>query len=389
LWKPAAQSVLVVAIGSSDFREECLGMPDEARGMFLTYERLKGRFWQFSHENGMAATEAFIFNEDGTVGNYSNNNERYWEIRDGVLSLISIHRVVTVTFISAIEENGLLTLKGPHLPRPEIVLCLKERDGGPSRPQHNPTRDALADNINRYGWSIGSHTYGVPGFLEPGRADLKIGKYCSIGGGVRISFGDHDVSLPSTYPFRAFSQFWPNVPNNVQHHSTKGDVVIGNDVWIGTDAFIGSGVTIGDGAVIGAKAVIVKDVPPYGIAVGNPARIARYRFTPDIIKDLLRFRWWDLEDEAVDALLPVMLSGDIYAFLSALRSDHGPEMDFSANVASVAPAALSAEEQSALQAHRALFDPTIPPAMPAPVEPEPPAVPGVLKRFQKLVGLGG
>ena len=363
-------------------------MPDEAQGVFLTFDRLKGRVWQYSHENGMVATETFMFNDDGTVGNYSNNNERYWEIRDGVLSLISIHSVVTVTFDTAVEQGGLLTLKGHHIPRPSIVLCLKERGAMPKRPQHSPTRDALADNINRHGWSIGAHTYGVPGFLEPGRAGLTIGKYCSIGGGVKISFGDHDVSLPSTYPFRGFSAFWPNVPNSVQHHSTKGDVVIGNDVWIGTDAFIGSGVTIGDGAVIGAKAVIVKDVPPYGIAVGNPGRVVRYRFAPDVIRDLLRFRWWDLEDEAVDALLPVMLSGDMSAFLSALRANHVEDMDFSPSAATAATAALSAEEQSALDAHRALFDPSIPPAAPAPVQEEPQApAGGMLKRFQKLVGL--
>jgi acetyltransferase-like isoleucine patch superfamily enzyme len=384
----AGQRVPVGATGSSVFEKEFLGMPDEARGMFLTFDRLKGRFWQYSHENGMVATETFMFNDDGTVGNYSNNNERFWEIRDGVLSLISVYRAVTVTFDTAVLQNGLLTLKGCHIPRPAIVLCLKERQGIPKRPQHNQTRDALAENINRHGWSIGAHTYGVPGFLEPGRAGLTIGKYCSIAGGVKISFGDHDVSLPSTYPFRGFSSFWPNVPNNVQHHTTKGDVVIGNDVWIGTDAFIGSGVTIGDGAVIGAKAVVVKDVPPYGIAVGNPARVVRYRFTPDVIRDMLRFRWWDLEDDAVDSLLPVMLSGDMSAFLSALRISHGQDIDFSPDVASVAPAPLSAEELSALDAHRALFDPSTPPAMPAPVQEQPHAAHGgMLKRFQRLVGL--
>ena len=362
-------------------------MPDEALSALLTYDRLKGRFWQYSHENGMVATEAFIFNEDGTVGNFSHNNERYWEIQDGVLSLLSVHRVITVTFDVCAMENGLLTLKGPHIPKPSIMLCLKERNPVLARPQNNPTRDALAHDIKRFGWSIGEHTYGVPGFLELGRAGLVIGKYCSIAGGVRISFGDHNLELPSTFPFSAFGQFWPNVPSKVQHHTTKGDVKIGNDVWIGLDAFIGSGVTIGDGAVIGAKAVVVKDVPPYGIVVGNPARVVRYRFMPDIIKDMLKLRWWDLEDEEVDALLPVMLSGDVTAFLSALRTSRGDDLDVAPPTRTAVPAPMTTGQQNTLEGHRALFDPNRPLAPAAPVQREPQPVPGVLKRFQKLVGL--
>ena len=95
---------------------------------------------------------------------------------------------------------------------------------------------------------------------------------------------------------------------------------IGNDVWIGANAFIGSGVTIHDGAVIGAHAVVVKDVPPYAVCVGNPGRVVKYRFEPEIITALLKLRWWDWPDEKIDRFLPLILSPDIVAFLNAAEA---------------------------------------------------------------------
>jgi acetyltransferase-like isoleucine patch superfamily enzyme len=355
--------------------------------MVMTYDRLKNRYWQYYQENGMVAPDPFFFNADGTIGNNSNNNERYWEITDGVLALLSTSRALTVKFETTLVENDMLILKGPHPPKPSLILCLKELRHMSARPQSNPTRDGLASQINRFGWSVGEHSYGVPAFLEVGRSNLVIGKYCSIAGGVKISFGDHNANLPSTFPFSAYSSFWPNLPSEVQHHTSKGDVVIGNDVWIGIDAFIGSGVTVGDGAVIGAKAVVTKDVPPYGIAVGNPARIARYRFKPDIIRDLLMLKWWELDDTEVDALLPVMFSGNMAAFLDALRKARGFGAFQAASAMPVAPPRMVVDADSELGSHYALFDPNPPEPVVDAGETEPQQSPGMLRKFQKLVGL--
>jgi carbonic anhydrase/acetyltransferase-like protein (isoleucine patch superfamily) len=111
--------------------------------------------------------------------------------------------------------------------------------------------------------------------------------------------------------------FWASARQIEGHPRIRGDVRIGNDVWLGSDAMIMSGVTIGDGAVVGAGAVVTKDVPPYGVVVGNPARVARMRFSDDAVSRLLALRWWDWPDEKIEQFLPLMLSSDVEAFLDA------------------------------------------------------------------------
>ena len=284
--------------------------------MQLDYDRIGHRHWRFAHDGGAVSTEWLSFLSDGTITGHQNVNERFWAIEDGVLTILNAQRVVTLRLTDVQDKDGLLILRGAHLPAPHIKLCLMEKRG---RPQHNPTRDALAEEIRTLGWSIGEHSYGLPGFIEKGMSRLVIGKYCSIAGGVKIAFGDHRTDIATTYPFKALKRYWQHVPQGVEDHRSKGDVIIGNDVWIGTDVFIGSGICIGDGAVIGAKTVVVKDVPPYAIVAGNPGRIIRHRFAPDIIAALLELRWWDLTDEAVDQLLPLLMGEDITALIAALR----------------------------------------------------------------------
>lgn len=232
-----------------------------------------------------------------------------------MLSLLNKDRVITVTFDFVEFNDGKLFLKGKHKGKMPI-LCLREQLG---RIKDNVTKMALANEIEKLGWSIGDHTYGVPGFIEKGMSKLAIGKYCSIAGGVKIAFGNHRIDTFTTFPFATKRRFWEHVPPGVNDHTSKGDVVIGNDVWIGVDVFIGSGVKIGSGAVIGAKSVVTKDVPPYAIVVGNPGRVLRYRFDSSIIEDLLKLSWWDLSDELVDSLLPFLMSDDASAFIAALK----------------------------------------------------------------------
>jgi acetyltransferase-like isoleucine patch superfamily enzyme len=104
---------------------------------------------------------------------------------------------------------------------------------------------------------------------------------------------NHRVDWISTYPFPAFTDKFPEAKGIEQFVTTKGDVTIGNDVWIGQHVTILSGVTIGDGAVIGAHSVVGKSIPPYAIAVGNPARVIRYRFDEKTIEMLLKIQWWN------------------------------------------------------------------------------------------------
>jgi acetyltransferase-like isoleucine patch superfamily enzyme len=171
------------------------------------------------------------------------------------------------------------------------------------------------DVLKGEGSAIGEYTYGTPIVFEhPGRK-LRIGKFCSIAHEVVIQLGgNHRIDRVSTYPFRGFPSDWPEakfLPADDVYGMSKGDVIIGNDVWIGYGALILSGVKIGDGAVIGAGAVITKDVEPYSIVTGNPARLIRKRFDDDTIRKLLEIKWWDWPMEKIRANLKVISSNDV------------------------------------------------------------------------------
>ncbi len=143
---------------------------------------------------------------------------------------------------------------------------------------------------------------------------LIIGKFCSIACGAKFIFtsANHTLRSLSTYPFPIFFEEWDLDKNLVASAwDSKGDTVIGNDVWIGYEAVILSGVHIGDGAIIGARAVVTKDVPPYTVVGGVPAREIRKRFDEDTIKQLKQIRWWDWTFDKIQKLLPYIMNGDV------------------------------------------------------------------------------
>ena len=145
---------------------------------------------------------------------------------------------------------------------------------------------------------------------------LKIGKFCSIACGAKFLFtsANHALRSLSTYPFPIFFEEWGLDAKDIrQAWDNRGDIVIGNDVWIGFEAVILSGVTVGDGAIIGSRAVVTKDVPPYTIVGGVPARPIRRRFEDAVIEKLEALRWWDWDEEAIRRAIPAIQSGDLAA----------------------------------------------------------------------------
>ena len=145
---------------------------------------------------------------------------------------------------------------------------------------------------------------------------LKIGKFCSIACGAKFLFtsANHALGSLSTYPFPIFFEEWGLDAKDIrQAWDKRGDIVIGNDVWIGFEAVILSGVTVGDGAIIGSRAVVTKDVPPYTIVGGVPARPIRRRFEDAVIEKLEALRWWDWDEEAIRRAIPAIQSGDLAA----------------------------------------------------------------------------
>ena len=167
------------------------------------------------------------------------------------------------------------------------------------------------------------YTYGIENIRirEWGEGtDVLIGAFCSIADNVEIFIGgNHRTDWVTTYPFgHIHKEVFPW--HGRGHPATKGNVVIGNDVWIGSGATIFSGVTIGDGAVISAKSVVVKDVPPYSIVGGNPAKVVKLRFTEDQIERLLKNPWWDLPERRINELLPLLCSSNVEDLIAAINA---------------------------------------------------------------------
>lgn len=143
---------------------------------------------------------------------------------------------------------------------------------------------------------------------------LFIGKFCSIACGAKFIFtsANHTMDSLSTYPFPLFFEEWGlPVSEITSAWDNKGDIVIGNDVWIGFEAVILSGVHIGNGAIIGTRAVVTKDVEPYTIVGGVPAKPIRKRFDQEPIGKLESLQWWNLPPGEIQAILPFIRSRDI------------------------------------------------------------------------------
>lgn len=143
---------------------------------------------------------------------------------------------------------------------------------------------------------------------------LIIGKYCSIACGAKFMFtsGNHSMKSLSTYPFPLFSEEWGLDWNNVTDAwDNEGDTIIGNDVWIGYEAVIMQGVHIGDGAIIATRAVVTKDVPPYTIVGGVPAKELKKRFPEETIGKLMNSQWWNWDESKIQQNLHCIVKGDV------------------------------------------------------------------------------
>jgi len=151
------------------------------------------------------------------------------------------------------------------------------------------------------------------------RERLIIGKFCSIACGTKFLFNcaNHTLKSLSTYTFPLFYEEWELEKSNITTAwDNKGDIVIGNDVWIGYEAVIMARVHIGDGAIIAARAVVTKDVPPYTIVGGTPAKEIRKRFDAEVIQQLLILKWWNWSTDKIRQCLPYIAEGKMDELLT-------------------------------------------------------------------------
>jgi len=143
---------------------------------------------------------------------------------------------------------------------------------------------------------------------------LIIGRFCAIAEGVRfiMNGANHMLSGFSTYPFNIFGNGWEaGFDEQAWRGELRGDTVIGNDVWIGFDAVIMPGVRIGDGAIVGGRSVVTRDVPPYAVVAGNPAKVVKMRFDPNTIERLLSIAWWNWPADKITRNLDAIRGSDI------------------------------------------------------------------------------
>lgn len=142
---------------------------------------------------------------------------------------------------------------------------------------------------------------------------LQIGRFCSVACGAKFLFngGNHTLHSFSTYPFAIFGEEWDETMRPAEAWDNRGDIVIGSDVWIGYEAVVRAGVHIGDGAIIGTRALVTRDVPPYAIVGGVPARPVKLRFPQETVEELLKLRWWDWPEETIRRHLAAIRIGNL------------------------------------------------------------------------------
>ena len=193
---------------------------------------------------------------------------------------------------------------------------------------HITTPNIISGKYSYYSGYYHGHSFDdCARYLFPDRNDvdkLIIGSYCSIGSGASfIMAGNqgHKYDWISSFPFFYMSEF--DVFSKSQDGFQKaGDTVVGNDVWIGSEAMIMPGVQIGDGAVIGSRALVTKDVEPYSIVGGNPAKLIKKRFSDDDIQKLQEMKWWEWDEETLFEAMPILCSNKIdllYKFFRKMK----------------------------------------------------------------------
>ena len=177
---------------------------------------------------------------------------------------------------------------------------------------------------------VADHAARLAPYLYPGAPErLVIGRFCALAHGVRFITASsmHPMRGLSTYPFRIFTR--ADIGSYREECAGRGDTVVGNDVWLGFEARVMPGVTIGDGAIVAACAVVTRDVPPYAVVAGNPARVVKMRHEAAVVERLLALAWWDWPIEMILAALPAIEAGDVAA-LEAFAAQNPRQVEESA-----------------------------------------------------------
>ena len=307
----------------------------DAQGARLTVDDIASRVWTFGFADGAVYSRNIVLAADGRFLHHGSPNEHSWSLEGERLHLFAASGEVSAMLSRVESADGLVWFEGEHVLRGPSGLHLALRETGVIYPVHLPWSSAIEDFIasvpiylsggmqNRsiyragqivtvparaivepfatlprnYFIGVGAYSYMHGQFAS---SPTRVGRYCSIAGGSRVLGPAHPVERVSTSPFSYDDHYVSiaagfGVPDyaTTPYDQTPAPTTIGNDVWIGEDVLVKGGVEIGHGAVLGARSMVTKDVPPYAIVVGTPARILRFRFPAELIESLLETRWWE------------------------------------------------------------------------------------------------
>ncbi|MDR0899159.1 MAG: CatB-related O-acetyltransferase [Lactobacillaceae bacterium] len=280
------------------------------------FDFIVNHYYSYGKRDATPYTNQIHFWEDGFISGYHHPNEFRWELKsDDEFVIFSESNQTTNTFRrdghNWFSENGHQLIAQPD-------------DFSP-----RPWSDFADKHPNQ---KVGKHVYGKIELASSSYAEnpnvLEIGNFVSIADYVLLVIKNHAMDQVSTYPFMStridpsFKKTEPVYLDRVkQDHVPLGTTKIGNDVWIGDNVVLMGGITIGDGAVIGAGAFVNKDVPPYAVVAGVPARVIKYRFSPEQIQELEKIQWWNWSDEDINRnLSDFNTSGNIEEFIQKYKN---------------------------------------------------------------------
>lgn len=193
----------------------------------------------------------------------------------------------------------------------------------------NPPKPLVTIPYGRHSYGPQPEILGVMPEVAVKAKGSRVGNFCSIAHAVRFSFmGKHNYNAVSTYPFYAFYRTW-GVDAQTWHGGFSDEselvpapIVVGNDVWIAAHVTVKEGVRIGDGAVVAMGSWVTKDVPPYALVGGNPAKVIKYRFAQDQIEALEEIAWWNWSDREIKPVVPLLLAENVDALIQYAKKKH-------------------------------------------------------------------
>lgn len=285
------------------------------------FQNILEKYWCLYQKSNFVLSDFIRFKENGEIWGYRHENAQFWKYEDNVFYILTKEKEISAKFKKIKITDGALRFKGKYiLDEADSKLFLQSQPDDYKPIAFAPTKELYPLN------EIGSHTYGKLHLIDAKPMSdevLEIGKFTSLGPAIKLIAGNHNYKFITNYPFQSIDAishaktFWRSLDDNIDDHLYNKKTIIGHDVWIGHSVIIKGGITIGNGAIIAAGSVVTKDVEPYTIVGGNPAKMLKKRFSDSQIEKLNEIQWWNWDDEKINENLHYIMSEDIDCFIDS------------------------------------------------------------------------